>query len=714
MAVEIPVEEQIRLLDQAKAALAQDPAHYPDLARGILKIAQKPNTSLRRWCSSFFIDALTSFSLEDDQRQALAVECIDTVLVLLQDEDFIVLKNTITVAASVYPLGFAFVAQDESQSLVWNNLVAIKNQVLKLWDSPHFGVEAESIKFVQQVIILQLFGNRDPRLSANSDFSLSSVPSNHALIHSSLEAEAQGLLDRLLGVFVDAVISAKSITATTYAISALMKLRPATISKCLRAVLSFNISQKTINPAFEKETEMEFKVVEKALKIFLQHVLKSNMAVKYNPQIQGFLSTLGKSQERHQERNQERHPEKRQAKSQIIKQEAPKRIKVEVNPMPPNPSTVVPPGPYSYASLYSLLDAGNPLREFNTKSLPLDLALNITLAGIASSNPDLMKNSINIVKTRYENFLQQANSRASGAGASRGRGTTQDPRVGNAGSSALPNEKDDSDYDPTETSTKLVDPRNNSNDVAAEDAYDSDEDMEYLQPAASFVLQPPAKLNEEERLEAVKTIVDRMISYDKVTTSLQALPSGAANANKGIDRVAVTEWTRNTWVILVSRLLTRGFTDPSNRLESPPEEEKRLLKVQAEVARMSESIRESLFAYAMENFRERLDIIIEWLNEEWFGEFVQYGKDTLTMKKESGDETKPDVSSKFESKKDSNYYKYTTKVLDYITPFLSKSDRPQFLRLLSDLPELDTSHVRKLKGLCIDPERRDLGMGSLL
>lgn len=694
------VDEQITLLDQAKATVAQDAAHYPDLVRGILQIAQNPSVSLRRWCSSFFIDAFTSFELEEEKKQALAVDCMETILFLLRDQDYQVQKNAITVAASVYGLCLALVAQDESQVQVWKYLVDIKNQILHIWDSKHFGVEAESIKFVQQVIILQLYVNKDPRLTGNSDFSLSSVPSNHALIHASLEAEAQGLLDRLLGVFIDTTISAKSITATTYAISTLMKLRPATIPKCLKAVLSFNISQRSINSTSEKEIEMEFKVVEKALRIFLQHVLKSSMAPKFNPQIQGYLSALSKPREK--------LTEKRPAKSQISKQDQVKRVKIDTNPMPPNTSTTLSPGAYSYASLYSLLESSNPLLEFNTKTLPLDMALNITLAGIASANPELMKNCINIVKARYENFLKQASNRATGL---------SDPRSGfSAGQNqpskpALLNQQydnDDSDYDPSETSAQNN--HSGANEIATlDDGYESEEDMSYLQPASSFSLPAPTKLNDEERLSAVKTIIDRMIAYDKVTTSLQALPSGAANANKGIDRVAITEWTRNTWVILLSRLLTRGVTEPADSAVDP-EEETSLVKVQSRVAEISASIRESLFTYVMENFRERLDIIIEWLNEEWFGEFVQNTKHE-SVKSDFGEEKKPAV---YTSKKDSVYFKYTERVLDNITPFLTKADRPQFLRLLSDLPELDQSQIQKLKSLCIDPERRELGMGSLL
>lgn len=696
MAAELPVDEQIKQLDQAKAVVAQDPAHYPDIVDGILPIAQKQNISLRRWCSSFFIDAFTSFALSEERKQSMAVKCMDTILILLHDEDYEVQKNAITISATVYGLAFQFVAKDDTQSEVWNQLMAIKNRVLEMWDSKHFGVEAESIKFAQQVIIFQSPLHRDPRLANNNDtFSLSSVPSNHALIHSSLEAEAQGLLDRLLGVFLDNEINGKSVTATIYAISTLMKLRPATIPKCMNALLAFDPSQKTIHGTSAKEIEIENKVIQKGLTIIMKHVKNANMAPNFNSRIQTYLTYLGKPREKNVDNRQTRPP-------------APRQDTPAPPPAyPPNKSTAVPPGPYSYASLYSLLETGNPLLEFDAQTLPPDMAVNIALAGIASSNPELMKNCINIVKTKYQNFLQQANSAAS---INQNR-VPQDPRSSGAGHynsnplalgrlDAAMNDGDDSDYDPNEASgQQVLDPR------GATDGYDygDDEDMDDLQLGSSFSLPPPTKLNDEERLKAIKGIVSRMISYDKVTTTLQALPSGAANANRGIDRVAITEWTRNTWVILASRLLTRGVAAPTDLQQDNGNS-----KVAGE---MADSIRESLFVYAIENFRERLDIIIEWLNEEWFGEFVQ-SKKRIKQSSENGEEEKPKVVTI--STPDSVYFKYTARVLDNITPFLTKGDRPQFLRLLSDLPELNQSLIQKLKSLCIDPERRDLGMGSLL
>ena len=101
----------------------------------------------------------------------------------------------------------------------------------------------------------------------------------------------------------------------------------------------------------------------------------------------------------------------------------------------------------------------------------------------------------------------------------------------------------------------------------------------------------------------------RMSSNDKAIPDLTALPAGTINAKKGIDRIAITEWSRDTWVTLVCRLVSQGLADPvldndKTENDSSTSDSSNLVET------MRSNIREKLFAYVMANFRERLDIII--------------------------------------------------------------------------------------------------------
>lgn len=693
MSAPLSIEEQIAQLNQAKALAVQDESFYPQIVSGLLPLVKSPDVALKRWVSYFFIDAFTSFSLERDKKKSLAINCIDEVLTLLNDDDYVIQKNAISIAANVYGLVMMAVAENDSLVDKWNTLKNIKATVLRLWESEHFGVEAESIKFAQQVIIAQSFVTRDPRLTDNSsiEFSLSSVRSDHPLIHPSLEAESQGLLDRILSVFQDATVNAKIVTATFYAVSALMKARPTTISKCLRAILSFDLTRKSIHGQTPKEQEVEFKIIKKALKIFLQHVLKSSMAPKYNPQIESYLSSLSRAND---------SSLKRPTENQQTREDS-KRIKTVSNPMPVDTSTAVPPGPYSYASLYSLLDKTDPLLQFDTETLPLDMALNIILAGIASVDSQLLQNSINIVKSRHMNFLKAVPTKEV---------------LTDVSKKLISN----SSYNPTSTtreanpeypSIKSTSTNNTSflvNSSIADDEYPSENEFDHNLSTVSFTLPPPSKLNDTEKIKAVKDIVDRMVANDKPISNLTALPTGNINAKKGIDRVAITEWSRNTWVTLICRLVSQGLADPVLNIQTDLKDTN-TSNVDNPVETMRCNIREKLFAYVMVNFRERLDIIIEWLNEEWFGEFVQNKSKFVNTKSEKVVE-----DTDYFPSKESVYFKYTARLLTDISPFLTKADRPQFLRLLSDLPELNGEIVYNLKRLCLDPLRSELGMGSLL
>lgn len=101
----------------------------------------------------------------------------------------------------------------------WERMMAIKSRILRIWDTATPGVRACCIKFAQRVVIAQTAGPEgDPRVRSNSrwngtsantsqrgepsEVSLSIVPPNHTILAPrNLEAEASGLLDRMLAVF---------------------------------------------------------------------------------------------------------------------------------------------------------------------------------------------------------------------------------------------------------------------------------------------------------------------------------------------------------------------------------------------------------------------------------------------------------------------------------------------------------------------------------
>lgn len=159
-----------------------------------------------------------------------------------------------------------------------------------------------------------------------------------------------------------------------------------------------------------------------------------------------------------------------------------------------------------------------------------------------------------------------------------------------------------------------------------------------------------------------------------------------SNTNiSNLNKIAISKWEKNSWAIFLIRMATRGFQDD----------------------KLSDIIRDALFKFFLESINSRMDIVIDWLNEEWYSEYIKQEAKLSTDLISNKNET---VNQKIETPK---YIKLTIKLLDSIIPFLESKDRKIFIRLLSDLPYLNREIIMKLKSLCTDKLRYTLGLQSL-
>lgn len=154
-----------------------------------------------------------------------------------------------------------------------------------------------------------------------------------------------------------------------------------------------------------------------------------------------------------------------------------------------------------------------------------------------------------------------------------------------------------------------------------------------------------------------------------------------------LESVAITEWDKEAWIVLVSRLSSRALTalDDTN---------------------LPNLLRERIFEYIMINFREHMDLIISWLTEEWYSDSLTNAGITTS----EGDISNSGTSN---SGNTGVYTKWSNRIFDNILPFIESKDSRIFLRFLGDLPFLTPSHVGKLKTLCLDPERQKLGFAAI-
>ena len=193
----------------------------------------------------------------------------------------------------------------------WQILSLVKTNILRRLDNAPAGVRVCCVRFIQRVIHTQTPGLvADPRvrhdlytiqaLSFNlirsqrpehNETSLSLVSKDHALLApANLEAEASGLLDRLL-IFLEEhprygdskaglVISASNLLSNAWLITAilnglgsLIRHRPSIANRILSSILNYNpfaSLDRSLNP----RSKLLIKSIEKTLRALLLNVIK--------------------------------------------------------------------------------------------------------------------------------------------------------------------------------------------------------------------------------------------------------------------------------------------------------------------------------------------------------------------------------------------------------------------------------------------------------
>lgn len=160
------------------------------------------------------------------------------------------------------------------------------------------------------------------------------------------------------------------------------------------------------------------------------------------------------------------------------------------------------------------------------------------------------------------------------------------------------------------------------------------------------------------------------------------------SSNLGFSRIAASNSDRDSWVTVVSRLATRAVAG----LEDDVFDGK--VKQEGVVRRsdfsMSDTIRDALYLYVLDDFRRRIAIAISWLNEEWYIDKVRAPADEATP----------------------HYDKWVLKILDGIVPYLDAKDKV-LIRFLSEIPKVNPDLLERVKRLARDPERVSLAVNAI-
>ena len=205
-----------------------------------------------------------------------------------------------------------------------------------------------------------------------------------------------------------------------------------------------------------------------------------------------------------------------------------------------------------------------------------------------------------------------------------------------------------------------------------------------------FEFPQSAPLNDYQLDENVKYLLGRIFDHasrNKIQAEKKQFRSGLMGENlAGLEG--------DSWMVLLIRLLTRGASSlgTQEQLIKSSGDPNDIGKHQGYM----DSFREQLYAYILEDFRDRIGVAVKWLNEEW------YNHHNVT---------------KFHFEKSfiilSNYTRWATRLLDGMLPYIDARDKI-IIRFFSELPELNVEILDRVKKLARDPDRAGLAVNLLL
>ncbi|KAL4883664.1 hypothetical protein BJY04DRAFT_184082 [Aspergillus karnatakaensis] len=661
------VATQLAQLNNARNLVLGDAAFYPQIVNGVLPIiGAHARVELRRWGTEFLAETFASPTFATAQKEKLATEVLQTVRNILElpENDQLVLKNIAQTAASLYPLVFRHIINHPEDKESWEHLEAIKQDLLRRWDSFSSPVKIGCIKFAQRVVLVQTHGPiADPRRPEQNETSLAILPRTHAILSlPSLEAEASGLLDRVLSVFQEDASDPILINATLNCLATLVRTRQSIGNKIINAVLNFFPARHARSPV-TPAVRVGVKSMERTVRALFINIMKRNPSHPLVSKMQHHIERLMQSRI---------EPVDEASRKRALPIEptdgldAAKRARLDAETPPVIRVPPLPPGRVSFSQLFTVTeDAG--LSSFDVKQLPADLLVKIVVPLLARVDQSSLNQVVDGVRMRYQTLQKQQ--------------ATQPPP-------AAAEEEDDyePEYDPMDIPTSAADQAG----AVSADVPEEQPDIVSLGP---FVLPRPPPLSEEQAAEAGRGAVARVFSM-LGTTSLTPTPVKGQGQQLGFSRLAGSTFDRDAWVTLLTRLATRA---PAG-LEGPKQEPSSRKK-----PTISDSIRETLYRYILEDFRGRVNVGIMWLNEEWYNDRIQM---KIAANNRADEEEEVSVPL--------HYDHWVLRLLDGFLPYLDTRDIKIFIRFLSETPEITISIAKRIASLAKDPERVSLCVQSFM
>lgn len=651
------------------------------LETAMLLYRSSPSVELGRLCSGLFLDVLTNEAVPASEKPFICSQHMSSLWQICQTStDYSTYRDAVLTFGRTYDWMFDLVAKTSNKQL-WDVVCQFKEFILSKWKTPYplepsedplkdhsraLGVKLATVKFISKAVIVQTSGTAGVNITL--------VPDNHPVItgKSNLESEAKKLLDLLLNFLSEEPMMVPALfSGILNCLSFVMKQRPQATNRILGGLLRFNVDLKYQQ---DSDSVLQYRLgkrfVERSYKIFVQFGLRSQL-IKNSGSMAAYHAKLSKI-------SQTLHIIGEEVKAKGIMNFDPKQIERKMPPRDrakyikalrpsvsqnnqdrspaPLPSQGSPdvqlltelqkytmsksttsnffntsPVAFdnSYASVYSLMNSKHS--EIDISKLSQGPMVKLCTESLYQTDTNKVIAGLSIIASRYTDLMNKYTQQNE----TKKRPREDESTVADTKRQAI---KEDDDED---------------------DIFEDDDKQE-------FSLGAPKPMTEGEKKQHIERIISHIISVK----DSDEIPSVTAVGSRDVwHKVRLLDWDNKTsWLTLLIRLTTRGLSHNEE---------------------MSNLARQAIYDYFLEDFSNRIAVVIEWLSEEWYYETLQ------------GNEATP------------TYNTWSLKVLDALVPFLENSHRRLFIRLVSELPHLSETHIHKIGSLCLDPLRSSLGFQSL-
>ncbi|CAF3376193.1 unnamed protein product [Rotaria socialis] len=260
--------------------LRKDPSLLNHFLEEVLSFQTDKSPEIKKTIISFIEEAC-------QQNPKLIVKVIDSLNLLLHDDNVFVQKKLILSMMSIYKSTLAWLSKSESIDelvcSVWDMMTNIKNHIVSILNSNDDRLCTVAIKFIEMLALTLTRHEQDFSINSNAN-------DNEILFRTKLEQEEKEMTEKLLEFILSEKLSSVNLIAAVEAVSNIARQRSDYISRILQIfeVLHVNLSSNFI--------DSQVSSVRKTIKLKLLNLLKYSASSSIQSQYSTLLADFGATQ----------------------------------------------------------------------------------------------------------------------------------------------------------------------------------------------------------------------------------------------------------------------------------------------------------------------------------------------------------------------------------------------------------------------------------